>query len=986
MLYLRIEGGRFMTRVNTKLLWIAGIAVVVSLASIFVIQKLSSSPSSPPPAREAKPGDAASKDRFTETVPIVFHVEKYREIPVSGEAFDPKVSPGGDRIVFVVKAKSKTEISVAEMTGGKVSSLNTGMDDCADPSWNADGTQIVFAGTNKGVSDIYLYDLKERKLAQVTNDPLRKKSRPRFSPHRFDGHYRIAYVSEEKGRKDIWWVRPSGKFDFPITVPPERMEEYRKSAYWKEVGSGLEPPRIVTRGGDAPEWSPSGNLLLYRTAGGYSILAYKYDTWWGDAKIPAPASGGIVSWSPNQTSFLEYDSAKGRATLIPRDTLSGKEVLPGRALSSPPAFFPDGRGFAFTFRGGNQSVLAIEPYDDPMGDVANLWMYPYSARQREKLAANQLLFLHAGYDQIYTLYDTELYSCGADTEVGRHARPYLVTSDAVLETFYAAFSALYACVERAELANALEEFAARGAEAARAKKVSGDVETLFITGLVLLRPEAARNASPEARAEAARVTAASGKRTSLFGMKIDYGDFFIRGKYERDRDLQGYFRALKWFQVFTFDLNDEKERKYAAEVLSVASSPRVRPSMEKIYALYRDMVGESRYYNPLNLKDIPPNSALPAVRPGLPWIGMQGAFRLLPSVYTLDTYVFDELITHLGRAETVGTAENPRMLPKGMDIMAAFGSHEARKILLEELKQGRYANYEKRLAEVTATVGRFPRSAWDANLYQNWLDALATLVREPPSGSPAFTKSSAWKRKQLNTALGSWVNLRYETIAVVEQAVAECGEAGYEVLDVGRPRGYVEPNPEFFRGLDSAFAGIATQLGRAIRSPELRKGALEKVGEYRKHLKSLETIARKELDGRPLSDGEYEEILLIGGTIEHFMVLMGSLNSAHDDQAIRNPEPIRKIVDVQKDPFSGKRLYEALGFANEVNVIVPYFGRRAIVKGPVYSYHEFTSAEALDSGKWRKSGNRPPPDWIRGFYEGKSPAPLTTLSDLVPAR
>jgi len=975
-----------MTKAKATWWWIAGLAVVVSLASFFAIKDFSPSPSPPPPAPEAKPGDAGQKDRFTETVPIIFHVEKYREIPVSGEAFDPKVSPGGDRIVFVVKAKGKSEISVAEMTGGKVFPLAVGMDTCADPSWSADGTQIVFAGTKKGISDIYLYDLKDKKLTQVTNDPLRKKSRPRFSPHRFDGHYRIAYVSEEKGRKDIWWVRPSGKFDFPITVPSERMEQYRKSAYWKEVGSGLESPLLVTRGGDSPEWSPSGNLLLYRTLTGYSILAYKYDAWWRKAKIPVPAFGGIVSWSPNQTSFLEYDSAQGRATLIPRDTLSGKDVLPGRALSSPPAFFPDGRGFAFTFRRENRSVLAIEPYDDPLGDVANLWMYPYSPRQREKLAANQLLFLHAGYDQIYTLYDTELYSCGSDTEVGHHARPYLVTSDAVLETLYAAFSALYACVERAELANALEEFALRGAEAAREKKVSRDVETMFLTGLVLLRPEAARTASPEARAEAARVTAASGIQKSLFGRKIDYGDFFIRGKYERDKDLQGYFRALKWFQEFTFDLNEEKERRYAAEVLSVAASSRVRPSMEKIYALYREMVGESRYYNPLNLKDISPNAALPTVRPRLPWIGMRDSFRLLPSVYTLDTYVFDELITHLDRPETVGTAENPRMLPKGMDIMAAFGSDEARKILMEELKENRYANYEKRLAEVTAVVGRFPRSAWDANLYQNWLDALATLVKEPSAGAPAFTKTAAWKRKQLNTALGSWVNLRYETIAVVEQAVAECGEAGYEVLDVGRPRGYVEPNPEFFLRLDSAFARIAVQLERAITNPELRKGALEKVAEYRKHLKSLETIARKELDGRPLSDGEYEEILLIGGTIEHFMVLMGSLNSAPNDQAIRNPEPIRKIVDVQKDPLNGLRLYEALGFANEVNVIVPYFGRRAIVKGPVYSYHEFTSTEALDSGKWRKSGSRPPPVWIRGFYEGKSPAPLTTLRDLAPAR
>jgi hypothetical protein len=976
-----------MMNAKAKVWLVVVIAAVGSLAAFFSVKKFSHSPSSPPPVHGEKPAEAPRQDRFTETVPIVFHVEKYREIPVSGEAFDPSVSPDGARIVFVIRTGGKTGIAVAELTGGKIFPLDTGLDGCSDPSWSADGEQIVFAGTKKGASEIYLYDLKEKRVAQVTSDPRRRKSRPRFSPHRFNDTYRIAYVSEEKGRKDIWWVRPTGRWDHPITVPPERMEEYRKSSYWKEIDSAVEPPRLVTRGGDAPEWSPSGNLILYRTAGGgYSILAYSYASWWRPTDIPAPSGGGLLSWSPNQNSFLDYDPALGRAAVIPRDTFSRKEVLTGKALTSQPSFFPDGRGFACTFRRDNRSVLAIEPYQDPLGDVANLWMYSYSARQREKLAANQLLFLHAEYDQIYSLYDTELYSCGADTEVGHHARPYLVTSDAVLETLYAAFSALYACVERAELAGALEEFARQGAAEARRMKVSGDVETMFLTGLVLLKPGAARDVRPDAGAEAARVTAASGIHASLFGKKIDYGDFFIRGKYERDTDLQGYFRALKWFQAFTFDLNSEKERKYAAEILSVAASPKVRPSLEKIYALYRGMVGESRYLNPLNLKAVPPHGAPATVTPGLPWIGMRDAFRLLPSVYTLDTYIFDELITHADRPETVGTLENPRMLPKGLDIMAAFGSGEARRILVAELKEGRYANYEKRLDEVTSFIGRFPRAAWDANLYQNWLDALATLVREQPEQGPAFTRTPGWRRKQLNTALGSWVNLRYETIAVVEQAVAECCEGGYEVLDVGRPKGYVEPIPEFFRGLDAGFAGIAAHLERAVRSPELRKGVLEKIAEYRRHLKTLETIARKELDGRPLTDKEYEEILYIGGTIEHFMLLMGSLNGAGNDQAIRTPEPIRKIVDVQKDPLGGRRLYEALGFADEIHVMVPYFGRRVIVKGPVYSYHEFTSEEALDSARWRKSGSRQPPVWIRGFYEGKGASPLTTLKDLAPTR
>jgi len=64
-------------------------------------------------------------------------------------------------------------------------------------------------------------------------------------------------------------------------------------------------------------------------------------------------------------------------------------------------------------------------------------MYSYSASQKTKMQQNQLLFLNDNFDQIYYLFDTERYSCG-NVDPNFPARPYLVTSDAVLETFYAA--------------------------------------------------------------------------------------------------------------------------------------------------------------------------------------------------------------------------------------------------------------------------------------------------------------------------------------------------------------------------------------------------------------------------------------------------------------------------------------------------------------------------------------------------------------------
>ncbi len=963
---------------TTKLLSIALIVVLVALSAFVAVRKFHLF-TAKPSQNIAKTGNAPPRESFIDVVPITFHVEKYQEIPLSdGDAYAPRVSPDGCRIVFIKKTGEKNILSIATLPGGAVSPLAVNLDDVADPAWGPDGKKIVFAGAKKGVWEIYLYDLGEKKLQQVTNSPQRKKSSPRLSPYKFDGNYRIAYVSEERGRKDIWWVRESGQYDQPVTFPAEREKEFNDSPYWSEVGASGTAPAQITTGGDLPEWSPSGNLLLYRTAKGYSLLSYSYESWWTRRKSPSPPASGMLSWAPNQVAYLDYNSGSGKASVIPRDSLKPKAVLNGKPLTSPPGFFPDGKGFVYTIRKEGRSVLAIEPYDDPLGDVANLWMYPYNRAQSDKLTKNQLLFLKAEYDQIYNLYDSERYGSSGGMDMGAHARPYLVTSDAVLETFYAAFAALYAQVERSELAGALEEFARAGAETAREKGASKDVENFFLTGLGLLKKESLKSAPVVVRDEVARVEKGEGKGDSFFGQELDYGDFYIRGKYERDKDLQGYFRAIKWFQSFTFDLHQESQRRQAGDLLAVAGAAKVRPSLERIYAIYREMIGESRYYNPLNLKEIPAAGPLPEFRSGLPWVAGSASFRLLPSIYTLDAHVFDQLIWHTKNPES----PQERLLPMGLDLMAAFGSQEARKILLNELQQGNYPNYEKSLDKVTDKISRFSRSAWDANLYQNWLDALGTLVREPDAKSPAFTKTAAWKRKQLNSALGSWVNLRYETIAVVEQVAAECGEGGYEALNIGKPRGYVEPNPEFFRRLDDGFGKLALQLERSIKSPELKQGVSEKIAGYRQHLKALEKIARKELDNTPLSDQEYAEILNIGGTVEHFIVLMGSLNGKDDDQTIRNPEPIRKIVDIQKAPDGNTRLYAALGFVNELNVAVPFYGRRAIVKGPVYSYHEFTSGEALNSEKWRKMGKQEPPVWIRNYFEGKSSSTLTTLPDL----
>ncbi len=953
-------------------------AFLMVTATVFAYRKFTSTHKLSPVKNSTEPRahrDGAPAVQFVDAVPILFHVEKFLEIPLpEGDASDPRVSPDATRIVFVRTHNSKGSLALAELPSGTLKNLKIPLDDIIHPSWSGDGKKLVFSGLKAGAWEIYLYEPDSGKLTAVTNDPSRKKSWPRLSPHRFDDHYRIAYASEENGRSDIWWVRESGHHDLPITVSPKRMETFRKSAYWKDF-DGMTTPAPLRNSGNFPEWSPSGDMLLYRSDKGNACLRYRFDEWWKPAETRAPHGAAKMQWSPNQTSFLEYSAESGAAGIIRQDNSSPTPILASRKLTSVPAFFPDGQGFAFTYQKNGRSVLAVEPHNDPLGDISNLWMYQYNKGDREKLVKNQMLLKKGDSDQIYSLYESERYG-------DRQMVPYLVTSDAVLETFYAAFAALYAAMERQQLATALEEFSRHGVAAAARLKPGSDTEVMFQTGLILMKPESGTTMRPEARTEAKKVIAAAqGKQETLFGQKLDYSDFFIRGKYERDKDLQGYFRAIKWYQAFTFNIASPSERPHVSDILEVVSDGKASKALELLYSIYREMVGESRYLNPTNLKRLPQPGENTAFNSTLPWVKGTGSFRLLPSVYTLDAHIFDELVTHLSIPDSVGTFESPRTLPMGLDIMAAFGSGEARNILLNELKQGDYERYALRLDSLAGKINGFQRSAWESSLYQQWLDALSSLVQEPPAKAPAFAKTQAWKRKQLNTALGSWVNLRYETIAVVEQVTAEAGEGGYERLNTGKPRGYVEPDPEFFRRLDLAFARLGVMLERTAGSPELKKGIASKISVYRKHLNLLQTIAHKELEGVELTSDEYAEILNIGATIEHFIVLMGSLNGSDtNDQPLKTPEPVRKVVDVQS--FQGTRLYEALGHVNELNLAVPYFGRRQLVMGPVYSYHEFTSAELIDSEKWRNSGKKQPPSWIRAYFaEEKSKRSPHTLPE-----
>ena len=249
-------------------------------------------------------------------------------------------------------------------------------------------------------------------------------------------------------------------------------------------------------------------------------------------------------------------------------------------------------------------------------------------------------------------------------------------------------------------------------------------------------------------------------------------------------------------------------------------------------------------------------------------------------------------------------------------------------------------------------------------MYDAWIDALAVQWADD-AVFPGIANDSLWRAKRLQTGLASWATLRHAAVLVNERTSgAEAGEGGFESIVMRPPRGYVEPDPNTFQAIASLFDEMARQVQRLANlkgalpdddnanSEPLRNGIIDRLKASAEKSRLFAAIAEKELRNQELSDSDYEEILYVGAAVEHDELVFKSL--ADKDLALSNPDPMMKISDVAggNQVFKIPYLEAAVGRPLEWDQVVPYFGRREIVKGSVYSYYEFTSPIPLNDVEW----------------------------------
>jgi hypothetical protein len=313
-----------------------------------------------------------------------------------------------------------------------------------------------------------------------------------------------------------------------------------------------------------------------------------------------------------------------------------------------------------------------------------------------------------------------------------------------------------------------------------------------------------------------------------------------------------------------------------------------------------------------------------------------------------------------------------RATPQGLDFFATMIVPEAEKILMNEKNQ--WKGFAPALQKMKQ---RMQQINWDQTIATKWMTTLRSLCdRDPQLNLPYFMLTSEWDRKDLNAMLASWAELKHDAISyAIQPAGAECGGGGPPDPIV---KGYVEPNVKFWKKAIELLNNTEKLLKEQDMMTEKISQATVRI---REEAEFLLRVSEKELEGKVLTDEEYDQIEVIGSTFENISLdlvrepdqyLMGWSDVQGADKKVAL---VADVYTANADNNPNKSiLFEAVGDADEIYVVVEIGGYLYLTRGAVLSYREFKQPidePRLTDEEWQEKLKENPrkgvPEWMKSI-------------------
>ena len=662
------------------------------------------------------------------------------------------------------------------------------------------------------------------------------------------------------------------------------------------------------------------------------------------------------------------------------------------------AYTPEEKAFVERIKKREQELLALnfKPSSGGKVNIDNLinpgLMTTFDPRLKEKLTQNGFAIVPAKHQQLFQLYEKNDY----------HEFPNFVTTDLFLQLYHLYIDCMLREVEYNKLDSVATLFVRDMYQATRYKLVHSPSQTVqkaarhnaiyFAVAYQLLTGKSLPLGPDQTIAdeEIDKVMKSENSTSNFIGeyqeVQYPYSLFRPRGHYTRSERLQRYFRAMMWLQAVPFGLDAPMQLEYAVQMADVlCSSKRSTDCYDTMNNVLTLLMGKPDNLTLIQVIDeigktgltaeqlIDNKSEMQKLRQRLNELGnTQTRIRpkfertshnkicLMPQRYQPDAEVLQEMVDY-------DSKKSKRVTPKGLDVLAAMGCTAAERILIDELGEAnRWEGYKPNLQRMKQ---RMDSIDWQENASVEWLATLKTVV-DKADNVPYFMQADEWDKKSLNAALASWAELKHDAILYAKQPMgAECGGGGPPEPVV---KGYVEPNVRFWEKAIALLKSTAQTLRQCGMMTEKIENSNERICE---EAEFLLLISQKELNGERIKDEEYDQIEYIGAVFENMSVelLRDPEHELWDWNAVQGPDRrIALVADVYTANADNNEdhkciLYEAVGDADELYVVIEVEGYLYLMRGAVFSYREFDrplDQQRLTDEEWQKHLDEHPRDGV----------------------
>jgi len=649
-----------------------------------------------------------------------------------------------------------------------------------------------------------------------------------------------------------------------------------------------------------------------------------------------------------------------------------------------------------------------------LDQVANLHVLDdLTDDQRAFLAANGFVVVHSQEAQFGDIRVATAEKTG---------QPYYLTTDAAFHALHLLFDDLLKSLEREYFRprmleitkSTLEQLRAASLQAQRTSIESDAQQALayLSVALKLFDPQAAIDPSVEylVSQQVTQIMAAEGRANSVIfpDFEDDYGAYLPVGHYAGDPDLEAYFRGMTWYGRMHFLLQNPEKPDFVPSRLPLIVTLAMRnaqvdgqPASDvwaEVHKTLTFIVGPSDdagpleyaalmdqvYGDRLTIEDIADQTLwdeflsqadqLPSPQINSLFVAStvdltpEKGWRFMGQRFTLDGMILQNVIFDRVEAKPDGTK---RELPSGLDVMAAFGSLPAYE-QLDSLGITGFPNYPEQMEKMQQAVQEQPEEQWLGRFYDGWLYAFLPVVQSKDASYPAYMQTAAWSYKDLNAALGSWAELKHDTILYTK--MPEMAGGGGPPMSGPAPS-YVEPNPQAFYRLSYMAKALSCGLqdlvlhgpcfpGSGSYGYEGAESYIMNLGALAERFETLGDIAAKELAGLPLEEGDNSAITDCLGMTECM-----NTDTGYNQPTGEMPKlPVIAAVSGAGDNV----LSVGVGNVDRIYVVVPMEEQWEIAQGGIFSYYEFSQprGERLTDEAWREklaNGDIALPAWATNF-------------------